>query len=259
MTEDSRDGNICIDFATARLNRTKDMLHSETRALFDYWDRLRNGRKLPYRAEIDPRDMGCDARHLFILEHLGEANIRFRLAGTALVDAFAMELRGMSVRAIMRGKARESMTALVEETLAEPGIGYARLSEAANPDAVWEILLLPLKSDFGKTDRIIGALHRVEPSAKNDLSSLESLHFDIKEMTIRPVTGTSGDERVPQPARTPRSAALQPAGFAEKPTPFRGPAKLTAIEGGKQDGSEGNGEEPPTPQRRPNLRIVSDD
>ncbi|MEM8699883.1 MAG: PAS domain-containing protein, partial [Pseudomonadota bacterium] len=180
MTEDCRDDKICVDFATARLNRTRDMLHTETRALFEYWDRLRNGRKLPYRAEIDPRDMGCDARHLFILEHLGEGNIRFRLAGTALVDAFSMELRGMSVRAIMRGKARESMTALVEETLAEPGIGYARLTEAANPDAVWEILLLPLKSDFGKTDRIIGALHKVEPNARQDHASLESLHFDIK-------------------------------------------------------------------------------
>ena len=253
MTKDSVDDKICIDLKTARLNRSTDMLHKETRALFAYWDQLRNGRKLPYRAEIDPRDMGCDARHLFILEHLGESNIRFRLAGTALVDAFAMELRGMSVRAIMRGKARESMTALVEETLAEPGVGYARLTEAANPGVVWEMLLLPLKSDFGKTDRIIGALHRIETGAQPAPGALESLHFDIKEMTIRPVTGGAEERDRPLPA--PRSAALQPAGFAEKAAPFRsGPAKLTAIEGGRK-----SPEPTDEPRPRPKLRIVSDD
>ncbi|MEM7507499.1 MAG: PAS domain-containing protein [Pseudomonadota bacterium] len=226
------------------------MLHTETRALFSYWDELRNGRKLPYRAEVDPREMACDARHLFILESLGEGNIRFRLAGTALVDAFGMELRGMSVRAIMKGKARESMTALVEETLAEPGIGYARLTETGDENAVWEMILLPLKSDFGKADRIIGALHRIE--AVEDTGGPANLHFEIKEMTIRPVTATRAEERR---FETPNLPAKRAGGFAEQSAGFEGPARLKAIEGGRS--AEEQSDRPV--KDRPKLRIITND
>jgi len=42
--------------------------------------------------------MTGDARFLFVIEDLGDGNVRFRLAGTALVDAFGYDLRGMSAR-----------------------------------------------------------------------------------------------------------------------------------------------------------------
>lgn len=245
MTKDVKDDTI--DFAKARLSRSTDMLHSESRALFSYWDQLRNGRKLPYRAEIDPREMDCDARHLFILESLGAGNIRFRLAGTSLVDAFGMELRGMSVRAIMNGKARESMTALVEETLAEPGIGYARLSVAGDQNSKWEILFLPLKSEFGQVDRIIGALHRIETRSDAEQPSSKPLHFDIEEMNIRPVTAQSG-----------RTEPKRRIGFAEEAQPFISEktvtGHLTAIEGGLSARDERSASRP-----RPALKLVTDD
>ena len=114
-----------------RVNRTNDMIHPELRALHSYWNEIRAGRATPLRSDIDPRDMKCDARNLFILENLGRGNIRFRLAGTAIVDAFGMELRGMNARAIMSTGSRESFTALINETLEDPGTGYARLRDAA--------------------------------------------------------------------------------------------------------------------------------
>ena len=144
-------GNNSIELASYRLSRNgNEMIHSEIRALYNYWERLRAGRPCPYRAEVDPRDMAGDARHLFVLEDMGRGNMRFRLAGTALIDAFGYELRGMSARSIMEGKARESFVALVSETLAEPGVGYARLM---GPDgvSVWEVVLLPLRDNFGKS------------------------------------------------------------------------------------------------------------
>ncbi|MEM0945303.1 MAG: PAS domain-containing protein [Pseudomonadota bacterium] len=255
MTRDTSDDTIYVDFAQARLNRTTDMLHLETRALLAYWDRLRDGRRLPFRAEIDPRDMNCDPRNLFILESLGAGNIRFRLAGTALVEAFGMELRGMSVRAIMQGKARESISALLEETMAEPGIGYARLRDSADSSSHWEILLLPLRSDFGATDRIIGAL---VPVGHVRGPGSTPLRFEIEEMSIRPVT-----------ALKPEDAPTPAMGFAESQTPFAappalpnetaretGPTQLRAIEGGLTDDQD-EGDRPR--RRKPNLRVVSDD
>jgi len=182
--------------------------------------------------------MKGDARHLFVLENLGEGNLRFRLAGTALLDAFGYELRGMSARSIMSGRARESFVALIEETLAEPGIGYARLL-ASDGVSLWEVLLLPLRGNFGEIDRLIGCLHpvngRVPPTGD------VPLRFTIDEMSIRPVH--EGPDTV-------HGDAMPLPGFAESQAGFKG---LTAIDGGlKQEGERPAGS-------RPKLRVVKTD
>jgi len=247
MTDEPDGYSRCSDLTLARARRTNEMIHSELRLLHDYWQGLRQGRSVPYRAEIDPRDMRCNARNLFIMEDLGGGNIRFRLAGTALVDAFGMELRGLSARSLMEGRARESFAALIEETLAEPGIGYARIENAARREERWEVLLLPLRSDFGSIDRVLGCLHPITgtPGTVGD----KRLRFRILEMSIRPVRPEGGEA-----ART-----LPVAGFADAQTPYTPPepgARLTAIEGGRaaEDTPAGDPGRP-----RPDLRIVRDE
>lgn len=202
------------------------MIHSELRALYSYWNRLRAGRRAPLRLDIDPRDMACDARNLFILENLGRGNIRFRLAGTAIIDAFGMELRGMNVRAIMATPARESFLALIIETLEEPGVGYARLRNAADERGVWEVNLLPLRSDLGAVDRIIGCLHPLSDAAHRVTGA--PLRFRIEQMSVEPVDA---------PVREFDRGAGMP-GWAEGPRPFRSRPPgdcdapyLTAIDG----------------------------
>ncbi|MGF1447029.1 MAG: PAS domain-containing protein [Pikeienuella sp.] len=259
MPYDQDNVDNCLDLAQARLRRTEDMINPEIRSLFDYWERLRAGRPVPYRAEVDPRDMACNARNLFILEDLGAGNFRFRLAGTALVEAFGMELRGMSARTVMEGRARESFAALIEETLAEPGIGYARLTSLIGRGEPWEVLLLPLRSDFGAVDRVLGGLIPVSGRAGNPGDA--RLRFRIEDMTIRSVRATT-----PPPVSLP---APQPAaGFAEDQAGFSGPgptgarpavetpAHLTAIDGGRRDGDAATA---PRRLARPHLRLVKDD
>jgi len=239
-------GDAPIELAGYRLARRGDeMIHSEIRALYSYWERLRAGRPCPERTEVDPRDIGSDARHLFLLEDLGQGNIRFRLAGSGLLDAFGFDLRGMSARAIMEGRSRESFVALVSETLAEPGVGYARLT--APDGAVWEAVLLPLRGATGAIDRAIGCLHPV--SSRVPEPGPVPLRFSIESMTIQPVPSAEagaqepagGDEREPM------------AGFAEEHSPFQPPERrgLRTIEGGgrKRDRDEGEG---------PRLKIVRD-
>lgn len=249
MTEDGTSDTVCVDFSRARLKYSTDMLHTETRALFAYWDRLRGDRDVPFRTEIDPRDMECDARYLFILESLGNGNIRFRLAGSAIGDAFGMELRGMSIRAIMEGKSRQNISALVEEVLDEPGVGYARLIEDSDLATNWEMLLLPLKSDFGSVNRVIGALHPVSGAPSQAGVDVSSLRFVVDDMSIRPVSHPAPNmDTSEEPARA----------FAEPMTPFEGPdqpARLKSIEGGR-DRTDLTME----PARsRPQLRIVKDE
>lgn len=247
-------GHSCISLSAYRLSRTTDMIHSELRALYSYWNRLRAGRKTPLRSDIDPRDMACDARNLFILENLGRGNIRFRLAGTAIVDAFGMELRGMNARAIMASPSRESFTALIVETLEDPGIGYARLRNAADEKGVWEINLLPLRSDFGVVDRVIGCLHPLTGVIAHEAGA--PLRFRIEHMSVEPIV-----------AQQLRDVGLpaQP-GFAEPSGPYLPrpadsrvaqdrlavPPRLTAIDGGGREGAPGR-----TSRRRGgHLRLV---
>jgi hypothetical protein len=241
-------GGNSIELASYRLSRSSnEMIHSEIRALYSYWERLRAGRPCPYRAEVDPRDMTGDARHLFVLENLGEGNLRFRLAGTALIDAFGYELRGMSVRSIMAGRARESFVALVAETLAEPGVGYARL-HAPDGKTVWEVVLLPLRGNFGQIDRLIGCLHPV--SGRVPEAGDVPLRFTIDAMSIRPVDEAPGS--APDAAQ---GDAMPLPGFGEAQASFEGApvSGLTAIEGGLgEDKPKGGGE-------RPKLRVVKTD
>lgn len=236
-------GGNSIDLAGYRLSRDGgEMIHSEIRALYSYWERLRAGRPCPYRAEVDPRDMAGDARHLFVLEDMGQGNMRFRLAGTALLDAFGFELRGMSARSIMEGQARESFAALIGETLAEVGVGYARLL-APDGVTVWEVVLLPLRDNFGKIARLIGCLHPV--SGHTAQAGNSPLRFTIDEMSIRPV------EVVPDPAQCD---AVPLAGFGEGEAGFEGApgGGLTAIEGGLDKTGRPGGD-------RPELRLVRDE
>jgi hypothetical protein len=236
-------GGNSIELASYRLPRnSNDMIHSEIRALYNYWERLRADRPCPYRAEVDPRDMTCGARHLFVLEDVGQGNLRFRLAGTALIDAFGYELRGMSARSIMEGKARESFVALVAETLAEPGVGYARL-HAPDGVTVWEVVLLPLRGNFGEIDRLIGCLHPV--SGRIPEAGDAALRFTIDEMSIRPV-----DDAV----RATQGDAMPLAGFGEGQASFEGApdSGLTAIDGGLGKSERPVGE-------RPKLRVIKTD
>jgi len=236
------------------IRNMSSMLHPEIRALESYWQDLRAGRAWPFRAEVDPRDIPSKIGHLFILEDLGLGNVRFRICGTALADAFGMELRGMPVGAIMELGARQSLTELLRETLAEPGVGHARLRRADGRKEAWEILFLPLRSDSGRVDRVIGALHCLEETVIR--AGEPPLRFTIDAMSITPVEVT---------AEACESTAFG-GGFAEAPTAFtalgamtpRGPRRpgLVAISGGRDGGPAPAPDG--APRRRPRLRLVSD-
>ncbi|MFK7943247.1 MAG: PAS domain-containing protein [Paracoccaceae bacterium] len=239
-----------------RLNRSHDMIHSELRALYNYWNTLRAGRTTPLRSDIDPRDMQCDARNLFILENLGRGNIRFRLAGTAIVEAFGMELRGMNARAIMSTASRESFTALITEALEDPGAGYARLRDASDEESLWEVNLLPLRSDFGMIDRVIGCLHPLtRPGPRRNASPLR---FRIEHMSVEPVNATTRELSLPSPIETYAETRLPERHLSEAVDDMLPPVRgfeLKAIEGGLEGITDQADRPAPT---RGHLRLIKD-
>ncbi|HUF57559.1 MAG TPA: PAS domain-containing protein [Thermohalobaculum sp.] len=213
------------------------IVHAQTRLLLSYWQELRRGQLVPFRSQIDPRHMRCDIGNLFILEALPDGQQRFRVAGSRIVDMFGMELRGMPARTIAASGARDELRALIGRTLEEPGIGYARLRPETATHGLWEMLLLPLRSDGGSIDRAIGFMFQLAGSGS--LDTLVPLRLVFERRTV---------ERVAGPAASP--------GFGEEEgEPFRldlpdGPRRLTALEGG--GGTAG-------PRRRPKLRVIGRD
>lgn len=71
------------------------MRQLQSRQLFEYWNRIRDGRPAPRRDEIEPSDIRQLLADTFILEVSGSLRtISYRLAGTRLCAAFGRELKG---------------------------------------------------------------------------------------------------------------------------------------------------------------------
>jgi hypothetical protein len=206
------------------------------KGLLGYWERLRAGREVPYRSEIDPRQFEDALEHMFILEHLGDGNIRIRLAGMSLCEMMGMELRGMSLRALMRVEDRGALESALAQVLSGPAVGHLSI-EAHTPSGATraaEMLLLPLRSDFGDISRILGCL-RVKGLRDEDGTPLR---FSIREASILPVV-----VRFPNVTAMPGMA--EPAADFEHAQPA-----LRTIEGGAKRKSV---------RRKNHLRLVDKD
>ena len=113
---------------------------------------------------------------------------------------------------------------------------------------MWEINLLPLRSDFGAIDRVMGCLH---PLSGMGGQSRPPLQFRIDHMSVDSIAPTVLDADAPPPA----------LGFAEPARRFdHGPAApgkpekpaLRSIDGGRGEG------EPEAPRTAGHLRLVDD-
>ena len=250
------------------------MDHPNSQALHRYWDALRDGRDAPTRSEIDPRRIAGSLDSMFILETTDLGQIRFRLAGTALCDLLGMEARGMTAEAAMAPGHERQIGDLAARVLAGPQIGVMRVRTLDARGADWsgEMLLLPLRSELGELNRIIGCVGFDGANRRDRPQGPARLRCQgLRTLAIEPAEGAARDPLdllgAPVARQAPRQAA--PAGFGEAPAPFRrGPAapaaapatapaptsrpQLTAIEGNPRAPREAG------PKRRPALRVVRD-
>jgi hypothetical protein len=208
-------------------------------SLKTYWERLRAGRIAPYRAEIDPREFENALENMLIVERIAPGNLRIRLAGMKVCEMMGMEIRGMQPDMFVVEGDRARFDRLLGVVMSEPAVVEIEM-EVAGPKSLRQratMLLMPLRSDFGEINRVLGCL------------SLEAgffqapLTFTLKDIAINPV----------QAARADAAKAALP-GFAEDAAPFAGPVgapKLRAI--------EGNPDAAPIRRNRPKLRLVDRD
>jgi hypothetical protein len=196
-------------------------------SLKSYWDRLRAGRVAPYRAEIDPRQFEAALENMFIIEKLAPDNMRVRLAGMKVCEMMGMEVRGMPPHALIEEHDRVRFDRLLNVVMNEPAVVELKLA-AQNRAGLYHatMLLMPLRSDFGDINRVIGCT-----SGEGDFFAAP-LVFAIEDVAVTPVEPSQGAE--------PKQAM---PGFAEAQAEFAPAApRLRSIDGnpnasGKRDTS----------------------
>ena len=129
-----------------------------------YWERLRKGRIAPYRAELDPRQFEDALEYMFILEQLNPSQLRVRLAGMALCEMMGMEVRGMPPEAFMSADHRSAFSSHISAVLTGPSVVELDLKATAHDGqtTTGQMLLLPLRSDFGEVTRVLGCVLTAE-------------------------------------------------------------------------------------------------
>lgn len=139
------------------------MRHEGSIALFQYWNRLRNGRPAPRRTEVEPADIKTHLADTFILEKDARGEPVFRLAGTRLCALYGRELKGFSFASLWREKDQRLMARLADGAFRSKSIvvlSYEGVSRNGRTNP-FEMILLPL--DGGEeSPRCMGSVVPVE-------------------------------------------------------------------------------------------------
>ncbi len=127
-----------------------------------YWQALHgaNG-QVPYRSDIDPRGIESALEFAFVLERIAPGVGRIRLAGMHLADLMGSEVGGMPLSVFMMPEARGALARQIDACCDGPAIADLRLvshGEMLRPRLDARMMLLPLRSQDGTVNRILGVL-----------------------------------------------------------------------------------------------------
>ncbi|HEV7254471.1 MAG TPA: PAS domain-containing protein [Mesorhizobium sp.] len=115
-------------------------------ALFQYWNRLRDGRPAPRRSEIEPADIRTLLSDTFILERDMRGEAVFRLAGTRLCGVHGRELKGYSFPSLWRARDQRLIAKLTQNVFSGRAVitlDYQGVTEKGRASP-FELILLPL-------------------------------------------------------------------------------------------------------------------
>lgn len=149
-----QDDNVLTLAEQARTSVKIDKIES-------YWTEIRGRRLVPSRSEIDPRGLGSALSHAFILERIAGGLARFRIAGSHLSEVTGLELRQMPISALFLPGSRELLSDAMQSVFDEPAKVRMRIASPGGFGRApldGELILLPLRSDLGDVDRVLGGL-----------------------------------------------------------------------------------------------------
>lgn len=196
-----------------------------------YWNSIRGKRLVPSRSEIDPRGLDGMLGNAFILERITGGLARFRIAGSRLVDLTGLELRQMPISALFLPKARDALSDALQAVFDAPAVVRLAITSpggAGHETLHGELILLPLRSDLGDVDRVLGAI------VFDGKIGRTPRRLEIADQSRKSLTGFAGPL---QQATTP----TETAGETADPSPFASVRRRSRR---------------PLPEERSHLRLV---
>jgi len=176
--------NPTLPFADGRV-RPLPLHHADPANLapvLAYWQRLRAGRRVPARTDLDPEAIRAYLPHSGIVERSTTGRVSFRLAGRKLEKLTGTALRGLPLRSLFRVAHRARFEALVSEVFEGPRVMTLSLSaaRAGEPLVTAAMLLLPLSDQQVEITRALAVLTPVDRAA--------GVHhrFDIRRAHLAP-------------------------------------------------------------------------
>lgn len=124
-----------------------------------YWRAKRGDRAMPSRRDIDPVELRSLLPHLQLIEIVAD-RFRYRLIGTALVEAMGRDYTGRYPDDLFEGPRAKMITDVYEAVRArqEPMFLRSRYMTTKDIDLVANRLYLPLAEDGRAVNMILGAL-----------------------------------------------------------------------------------------------------
>lgn len=170
------------------------MKQDASMALFQYWNRLRDGRPAPRRTEIEPADIKSLLADTFILEKDTRGEAVFRLAGTRLCAIYGRELKGFSFPSLWRDKDQRLIARLawnVFEKKTVVTIAFDGVSAKGRSNS-FELLLLPLDGGI-ENPRCLGIASAIEkpfwlgadPITDTGIESVRTIDPDREPMFLK--------------------------------------------------------------------------
>ncbi len=201
------------------------MKHGSTRALYNYWMRLRKDRPAPERRDIEPADIRQILPDVYILEYESNSVSRFRLAGTRVCALYGRELKGENICTMWHGRTQRTFARLLDGMRGDPVgavVGFDAVTQKNNTIAC-ELLALPLLHLGNIHSRVIGVIVPTTPTPLAGLGKITSQQLTSLRYLF--------------PA-TDKPFALEPASDSFWPRgnhhPTRRIGHLTVYEGGKR-------------------------
>lgn len=136
------------------------MRHKTTQMVLAYFNRIRSGRLVPLRADIDPMQLKTALPDVFILEVGRSGRMVFRLAGTRVCAIVGRELRGEDFSGLWHAPNWHKMKLAAQAVVANRQPLEVSIRSFADEEdrGELEMLLMPLSSQPGTVDRLFGSL-----------------------------------------------------------------------------------------------------
>lgn len=172
------------------------MKNRASKQLYGYWNEVRGDRLAPRRFEIEPARLASILPDAFILERLGDMDIRYRLAGTRIIDQFGTDFRGASFFEGFVSTDRKIIERQIRDMTTYGGGAVFDITSTApsGRSVTHECLLLPLIHMRDVVDRFVGCISLIdapewlgdEPLTERTLMSYQAILGDVGPSDVLP-------------------------------------------------------------------------